>query len=173
MITRETHHWTEADRLDGSRLLEQGQDILQTREREVSEGQEETIDPQTDWSTFFEQLAGRFPTNTVRFSLIRSSALFLFFLRLPGRSSSSSSGRLRLTFFALVRPSSSAFCSALSLWTTRIHHDSCWSLSVCRVCECRSLTGPGASSPPPREALESGSVCGPDRDSWHQAPRRV
>lgn len=34
MITRETHHWTEADRLDGSRLLEQGQDILQTRERE-------------------------------------------------------------------------------------------------------------------------------------------
>ncbi len=78
-----------------------------------------------NWSTFFVQLGGRFPTNTVRFNLIRSSAMFFtVFLCLTDRSSgvvsSVTSGRLRLTFFALVCPSSSAFCRALSLWISTL-----------------------------------------------------
>lgn len=61
MITRETHHWTEADRLDGSRLLEQGQDILQTRERERAWGQWGSggDDRSTDWLKHLLRAAGR------------------------------------------------------------------------------------------------------------------
>lgn len=121
-----TYDWAESHWLDGSQILEDFFQILQRKKRtEVNKTSHNNLRCLTcktfnnnNSVTFFVQLTGRLPTNTVLFSLILSSALFQVTLRRFAVSSPSSfvSGALRFAFFGRFSSSaSSAFCKASSL----------------------------------------------------------
>lgn len=122
-----TYDWAESNWFNGSQILEDPFQILHKKRSKAMYSfffktwLQKCWDER--WSTFFLQLVGKFPTNTVLFSLILSSAKFRWTLRLfVGCSSSSTSllwsisGALRLIFFGLICTSSlSALFRAPSL----------------------------------------------------------